>query len=60
MQAYFGPLPIAAFDRPEIRKDIRRWRGKWASTPRAADMAKQVLSSVLAFAVAEGDLNVNP
>jgi integrase len=60
IQSHFGPLRVAQFDRPEIRKDIRKWRGKWAETPRAADMAKQVLSSLLALAVEEGELSTNP
>lgn len=49
---YFGDLRIAQFDRPEkIRPVIRRWRNKWADTPRTADYGLQVLSRVLAHAV---------
>jgi integrase len=49
---HFGDLRIAQFDRPEkIRPVIRRWRNKWAETPRTADYALQVLSRVLAHAV---------
>jgi integrase len=49
---HFGSLSIAQFDRPEkIRKHIRQWRGKWASTPRTADYGMQVLSRVLSYAV---------
>lgn len=56
----FGALSIRQFDRPTIRVDIRKWREKWRSTPRAADTGKQVLSRVLSHAVAEGALIVNP
>jgi len=56
----FGHLSIRLFDRPEIKKDIRAWRDKWAKTPRQADYAKQVLSRVCGFAVAEGALMSNP
>jgi integrase len=49
---YFGPLSIAQFDRPEkIRPLIRQWRNKYADKPRTADMALQVLSRVLSYAV---------
>jgi integrase len=49
---YFGALSIAQFDRPEkIRPVIRRWRNKYAETPRAADYGMQVLSRLLSFAV---------
>ena len=60
IQDYFGNLRIRQFDRPEIRQDIKRWRNKWQSTPRAADMAKQVLSGLLSYAVEEGRLGSNP
>jgi integrase len=58
---HFGELQIAQFDRPEkIRPIIRRWRGKWADTPRTADYALQVLSRVLAHAVELGKIASNP
>jgi len=60
IQTHFGPLRIKHFDRPEIRQDIKRWRNKWKSTPRAADYAKQVLSALLSYAVEEGKLATNP
>jgi integrase len=57
---YFGPLSIAQFDRPEkIRPIIRRWRNQYADTPRAADMALQVLSRVLSFGVELGKVAGN-
>jgi hypothetical protein len=58
--AYFGPLSIAAFDNPKVRKIIRQWRTQYAETPRAADMGMQVLSRVCAYAVEQGTLTVNP
>jgi integrase len=58
---YFGELRIAQFDRPEkIRPVIRRWRNKWADTPRTADYALQVLSRVVAHGVELGKIAGNP
>jgi integrase len=58
---YFGDLRIAQFDRPEkIRPVIRRWRNRWAETPRTADYAMQVLSRVIAHAVELGKIAGNP
>jgi integrase len=59
---YFGDLSVAQFDRPEkIRPVIRAWRNQWASKPRTADYALQVLSRVLAYAVDPlGKLAGNP
>lgn len=49
---HFGDLSIAQFDRPEkIRPIIRKWRAKYAGTPRTADYGMQVLSRVLAYCV---------
>jgi integrase len=60
--SHFGELQIAQFDRPEkIRPVIRRWRNKYASTPRTADYGMQVLSRVLSHAVDPlGKLASNP
>jgi integrase len=60
IEAHFGSLRLAQFDRPAIRQDIKRWRDKWKATPRAADMGKQVLSALLSFAVDDGRLASNP
>lgn len=60
IQDHFGKLSVRAFDRPKIVKAIRKWRDQFRSTPRAADMAKQVLSHLLAFAGAQGELATNP
>ena len=57
--AYFD-LSIAAFDNPKVRPIIRQWRGKYADTPRTADMGMQVLSRVCGYAVEQGKLTVNP
>lgn len=58
---HFGDLRTAQFDRPEkIRPVIRRWRNRWAETPRTADYAMQVLSKVCAHAVQEGNIAGNP
>ncbi|MGE0524373.1 MAG: tyrosine-type recombinase/integrase [Variibacter sp.] len=58
---HFGELCIAQFDRSEkIRPIIRKWRSKWASTPRSADYGMQVLSRVLAHGVELGKIASNP
>lgn len=58
----FGNLSISQFDRPQkIRPIIRQWRGDYASTPRTADYAMQVLSRVLSYAVDPlGKITANP
>lgn len=58
----FGKLYTRQFDRADkIRPAIRKWRGKWAATPRTADYGMQVLSRVLAYAVDPlGELGANP
>ena len=49
---HFGDLSIAQFDKADsIRPRIRKWRGSYAATPRAADYGMQVLSRVLSYAV---------
>ncbi len=58
---YFGELRIAQFERPEkIRPVIRQWRQRFADKARTADYGLQVLSRVLAHAVAIGKLAANP
>jgi len=59
IQAHFGALSLAQFDRPAIKPHLRRWQAGFKATPRAADMGKQVLSRLLAFGVAEGRLAGN-
>jgi integrase len=61
IRGHFGALRIAQFDRPDkIRPIIRKWRSKWASTPRTADYGMQVLSRVLSHGVELGKLAGNP
>ena len=59
---YFGDLSIEQFNRADrIRPVIRKWRAKYAETPRAADYGMQVLSRVLSFAVDPlGKVSSNP
>lgn len=38
IEDYFGELSVRQFDRPQIRRDITKWRDKWKATPRAADL----------------------
>jgi len=58
--AYFGKLPISAFDQHRIKPILRRWRDMYRDTPRTADYGVQVLSALLSFAVNEGKLRANP
>lgn len=60
IKAHFGKLPARLFDRPAIKQDIRHWLDRWSETPRMCDVAKQVLSRVCSFMVAEGVLSTNP
>lgn len=58
---YFGKLSVGAFDKPEIRGDIKKWRDKnWGHSDRQADKAKQALSRFCSFMKEEGVLSVNP
>jgi len=56
----FGTLSVGAFDKPEIRGHIKRWRDKWRDTPRTADKAKGYLSRLCSFLIEEGVLATNP
>lgn len=56
IQTEFGELRVEQFDRPQMRPIIIKWRDRFASTPRAADMGVQVLSRLLSFGMAEGRL----
>ena len=59
---HFGDLRILQFERPQkIRPIIIGWRNKWADKPRTADIAIEVLSRVLSYAVDTlGKLSINP
>jgi len=56
IQQEFGELRVEQFERPQMRPIIRKWRDRYAATPRAADMGIQVLSRLLSFGQAEGKL----
>lgn len=61
IQSHFGPLRIVQFERTTvIRPKIKKWLDNWKDHPRQADMAKQVLSAMLTFAVDEDLLASNP
>jgi integrase len=59
IQQEFGDARVAWFDKPEMRRNVVKWRNKYASTPRAADMGVQVLSRLLSFGQEEGKLMHN-
>jgi integrase len=54
-----GGLPLKALDDRRVRGDLLDWRDQWASTPRSADYAIQVLSRVLSFGLDRGLLSIN-
>jgi len=54
-----GSLPIEALDEAGVKKEFRAWRNKWADRPRAADYAAQVLSRVLSWSIAAGEIENN-
>jgi integrase len=54
-----GALPVPALDDRRVKAELRDWRDQWAATPRTADYAMQVLSKVIAHAVAAGKLATN-
>jgi len=54
IQDEFGDLTTAQFDRPAMRPRIEKWRDRYSATPRAADMALQVLSRLLSHGQKEG------
>jgi integrase len=61
IEDYFGGLSIAQFERTKtIRPIIKKWRNSYKPALRQADMAKQVLSSLLTFGVEEDLLESNP
>lgn len=55
----FGPAPVAAFNDPRIRKDIRKWHEAF-ELDRQADKILGTLSRLLSFAVEDGHIAVNP
>jgi integrase len=57
--AAFGDAPLAAFEDPRIRRDLRQWRDGFAE-PRRADKLLASFSRILSFAVADGYLARNP
>jgi integrase len=59
IQVKFGDVSLAAFDRPAMKKVIKKWRDGYKNTPRSADMGVQALSNLLSFAVDEGELANN-
>lgn len=54
----FGPAPVAAFDDPRIRKDIRAWHEEFPHD-RQADKILGTLSRLLTFGVRDGYLAMN-
>lgn len=56
----FGTARLSLFSNPRMRGQVLDWRDRWASSPRSADYAIQVLSRILAWGVQRGWLIHNP
>ena len=56
----FANAPLSLFSNPRMRGTILTWRDKWASSPRSADYAMQVLSRILSWGVQRGWVMHNP
>ncbi|MFC3101312.1 site-specific integrase [Altererythrobacter lauratis] len=55
----FGQARLIIFEDRRVRGDILNWRDRWANKPRSADMAIQVLSRLLSWAIDRGLLTNN-
>lgn len=55
----FGRARLVVFEDRRVRGDILQWRDRWADKPRSADMAIQVMSRLLSWAVDRGLLTNN-
>jgi len=56
----FGTMPYAAIESRHSRRGFKAWRDSMAATPRTADYAWSVLARVLAVALDNGRISVNP
>lgn len=59
IRAEWPRAPLRFFDDRRIRGPIKRWRDRFADTPRKADMAIATLRRVLAYGVDQGELDHN-
>lgn len=55
----FGKLTLSLLKDRRVRAEILAWRDRWASQPRSADLAMQVFSRLLGWAVGRGLLDTN-
>ena len=60
IRAEFGDAPLAAFQNPQMRGDIKAWRDTMRDTPRKADYAVAVLKRLLSWCMDNGEISVNP
>lgn len=56
----FGDLPVAALKARGMKRQIITWRGQWATTPRKADIAVQVIRRLFSWAVENDLADANP
>jgi integrase len=56
----FGDLPLAALADRRIRGEFKKWRDRFAHTPRKADYAWSTLSRILSFSKDRGLIASNP
>jgi integrase len=55
-----GDMEIKALESKRARAVLMKWRNRYSKTPKSADERLGALSVVLAWAVDEGELSVNP
>jgi len=60
IQLEFGKAPIKDFDLPAAVVGVGKWRSKYASAPRSADVGLEVMSRLLSFGCEQGLLINNP
>ena len=59
IDAKFGKLMVANFDKAELRPLIADWRDSYAATPAAADRGIETLSVPLSYGMERGKLMNN-
>lgn len=60
IRAEFGDAPLAAFQNPQMRGEIKAWRDEMRDTPRKADYAVATLKRLLSWCMDNGELSANP
>jgi integrase len=59
IEAKWGETPVKLWSNPRMTSKVVAWRDSYADTPRAADLAVQVLGFLLEFARLRGHVTIN-